>query len=124
MEFIGTVQGEAAKRYAGFTYRKPVLAPVDAWNIDPDRLHPANEYPRFVSPPSAPNTRHVDLADYVVKIGDNSSNGMSRVQLWMRPNEYTTAKAEKLVLEFDASNAFTLRRVYHDEALRRAFGET
>ena len=71
---------------------------MDAWNIDPDRLHPANEYPRFVSPPSAPNTRHVDLADYVVKIGDNSSNGMSRVQLWMRPNEYTTAKAEKLVL--------------------------
>lgn len=124
MEFIGTVQGEAAKRYAGFTYRKPVLAPVDVWNIDPDRMHPANEYPRSVSPPSAPNTRHVDLADYVVKIGDNSSNGMSRVQLWMRPNEYTAAKAAKLVLEFDASNAFTLRRMYQDEALSRAFGET
>lgn len=30
MEFPGTVQGEAARLYAGYTYRKPVMARIDS----------------------------------------------------------------------------------------------
>ena len=38
MEYQGTVQGEAARLYAGYTYRKPVMARVDVWQFDPERL--------------------------------------------------------------------------------------
>lgn len=122
MDFRGTVQGAAARRYAGFTYLKPVLAHVDIWQLDPERLHPAHEYPRSVNPPSQPNTQIVELADYLVRVGATGDNGMSPVQVWMLPNKYTAAKTQLLVLEFKVAHALTLRHEYRDEALTRAFG--
>jgi len=121
MDYPGTVQGEAARLYAGYTYRKPVMAPVDIWQLDPERLHPASEYPRSVNPPSQPNTKAVDLADYVVRIGARGNDGMSPVQVWMQPNEYTAALKPLLVCEFQVANALTLRHEYRAEAERRAF---
>ncbi len=121
MEYQGTVQGEAARLYAGYTYRKPVMDSVDAWQIDPERLHPAHEYPRSVNPPSQPNTQTVDLADYVVRIGASGNDGTSLVQVWMQPNKYTDASKPLLVCEFNASNVLTLRHEYRAEAERRAF---
>lgn len=121
MEFRGTVQGAAARKYAGYTYRKPVMARVDIWQLDPERLHPAHEYPRSVNPPSQPNTQAVDLADYVVRLGASGNDGMSPVQVWMQPNEYTAARKPLLVCEFKASNVLTLRHEYRAEAERRAF---
>ena len=101
--------------------RKPAMARVDIWQLDPERLHPAHEYPRSVNPPSQPNTQTVDLADYVVRIGASGNDGMSPVQVWMRPNEYTAARQPLLVCEFKASNVLTLRHEYRAEAERRAF---
>jgi hypothetical protein len=122
MECPGTVQGEAARLYAGFTYRKPVMARIDSiFQLDPERLHPAHEYPRSVNPPSQPNTKTVDLADYVVRLGASGNDGMSPVQVWMQPNEYTAARKPLLVCEFQVSNALTLRHEYRAEAERRAF---
>lgn len=121
MEYPGTVQGEAARLYAGYTYRKPVMARVDIWQLDPERLHPAHEFPRSVNPPSQPNTQAVDLADYVVRIGACGNDGMSPVQVLMQPNEYTAASKPLLVCEFQVSNALALRHEYRAEAERRAF---
>ena len=122
MEYPGTVQGEAARLYAGFTYRKPVLVRIDSiFHLDPERLHPTSEYPRSVNPPSQPNTQTVELADYVVRIGASGNDGTSPVQVWMQPNEYTAARKPVLVCEFQASNALTLRHEYRAEAERRAF---
>ncbi len=121
MEYPGTVQGEAARLYAGYTYRKPVMARVDIWQLDPERLHPAHEYPRSVNPPSQPNTKTVDLADYVVRIGASGSDGMSPVQVWMQPNKYTAACKPLLVCEFQVAHALRLRHEYLAEAERRAF---
>jgi hypothetical protein len=121
MEYPGTVHGEAARLYAGYTYRKPVMAPVDIWQIDPERLHPAHEYPRNVNPPSQPNTQTVDLADYVVRIGASGIDGMIPVQVWMQPNEHTSARKALLVCEFMALNALTLQHEYRAEAEQRAF---
>lgn len=121
MEFAGTVQGAAARKFPGFTYRKPVQAPVDIWQLDPERLHPAHEYPRSVNPPGEPSLKTVDLADYVVRVGPAGRDGMSVVQVWMLPNEYTDAKKSLLVCEFMVAHAFTLRHEYHDEALSRVF---
>jgi hypothetical protein len=121
MEYPGTVQGEAARLYAGYTYRKPVMVRVDAWQFDPERLHPAHEYPRSVSPPSQPNAQAVDLADYVVRVGSSGNDGMSPVQVWMQPNEYTAARKPLLVCEFQVAHALTLRHEYRTEAEWLAF---
>lgn len=122
MEFSGTLRGAPARKYSGYGYRRPVQLPVDIWSLDPERLHPAHEYPRSVNPPSAPTLPTVDLVDYVVKIGAQKHDGMSPVQVWVKPNEYTFARKPLLVCEFHVSNAFTLRHEYCDEALVRAFG--
>lgn len=122
MEFPGTVQGAAARKYAGYTYRKPVMARVDIWQLDPERLHPAHEYPRSVNPSSLPNTRAVELADYSVRVGATGDDGMSPVQVWVLPNEYTAATEPLIVCEFKVAHALTLRHEYRDEALTRAFG--
>lgn len=115
------MQGEAARLYAGYTYRKPVMAPVDIWQLDPERWHSAHKYPRSVNPPSQANMQTVDLADYVVRIGASGNDGMSQVQVLMKPNEYTAARKPLLVCEFKASNVLTLRHEYRAEAERRAF---
>lgn len=117
----GTVQGAAARKYAGYTYRKPVMARVDIWNCDPERLHPAHEYPRSVKRPSQPNMQTIELADYSVRIGAAGDDGMSPVQVWVLPNEYTAATKPLLVFEFQVAHAFKLRHKYLDEALTRAF---
>lgn len=121
MEFTGTVQGEAARLYVGYTYLKPVMAFVDSWQLDPERLHLAHEYPRSVNQPSQPNMQVVELADYVVRFGAGGGDGMSPVQVWMQPNEYTAARKPLLVCDLQVSNALTLRHEYCAEAERRAF---
>lgn len=123
MEFRGTVHGAAAREYDGFSYLRPVMQSVDIWQLDPERVFPTSEFPRFVNPPSQPNLETVQLADYVVKVGAVGSDGISTVQVWMQSNEYTAAKVPMLVFEFHVANAFVLRHEYCDEALRRAFGQ-
>lgn len=122
MEFKGTVQGSSARRFAGFTYRKPILPRVDIFQLDPERLHPANEYPRSVNPPSQPDTQVVDLADYTVRIGSSGGDGLSPLQVWMQPNKYTQARAPMLVSEVKVANANIMAHEYRDESLRRVFG--
>jgi hypothetical protein len=124
MEFTGHVQGAAARRYAGFAYRVHVLTEVSMRQLDPERLNYADEYPRSVNPPSQPNTQAIELADYVVRFGGMGNDGMSPVQVWMQPNEYTAARKPLLVCEFQVAHALTLRHDYCDEVLRIAFGET
>lgn len=124
MEFNGHIQGAAARKHTGFSYRVPILSDVTMRQLDPERLNYADEYPRSVNPPSGPALQTKDVADFAVTIGAAGQDNMSAVQVWLRPNEYTAAKAKLLVCEFQATNALTLRHEYCDEALRRAFGET
>ena len=118
-EFHGTVHGEAARAYAGYTYRKPLMSPVNIWQLDPERVRPTHEYPRSVNPPSPPNIRVVELADYVVRIGATDSYGMKPLQVWMQPNEYTAARQRRLVCEVRVSGA--LRREWREEVEWLAF---
>jgi len=113
MEAQGIVQGAAARKYAGYTYREPVIARVNIWQlVDTERLHPACEV-----------LQAVDLADYSVRVGATDSDGMSLVQVWVMPNEYTAAREPMLVLQSKVAHALTLRREFRDEALARSFRE-
>ena len=125
MDYPGTVQGEAARLYTGFTYRKPVVTCIDSiLQFDPERLYQTSEYPRSVNPPSRPNMQTVDLADYVVRIGDSGNDGVSLVQIWMCPNEYTAARTPLLVYEFQVAHALTLRHGYCAELERWVFARS
>lgn len=122
MQVTCIVKGAAARKYPGYTYRRPIKAPIDMWQLDPERLHPAHEYPRSTNAPSAPTLQIDELADCVVGIGPRGVDGMALVQVRMRPNQFTAASVELPVCAFDVSHAFTLRHEWVDEALRRAFG--
>lgn len=123
MIFRGTVQGADARKYAGYTYRKPLKSHVDIWQLDPERLSPWNEYPRSVNPPGQPNLKYVDLADYSVNVSGPDSCCMCTVQVWMQPNQYTEARTPLLVFEFKVAHALTHQHEYRDEALRCAFND-
>ena len=106
MQFSGNVKGEAARKYPGFSYLVPVRAPIDVdGTSDPTDL-----------------PQHVDCADYNVRIERVGTSNMHKVQVWMRPNQFTLAKKERLVCEFGALNGFVLRHECCDIALKRAFG--
>jgi hypothetical protein len=116
----GSVQGEAARRYVDFTYRKPVMQPVTLHSVDPHRLDPLHEYPRDTCMDLL-DLRTVDLADFEVRVLPPGPNGMRPAEVWMLPNEYTEARESRRVLEVQVSIAqVTLRRVL-EEIARMAF---
>ena len=53
----GTVQGAAARKHPEYMYLKPILVPLDIFQLDPERLRASDEYPRSVNPPSLPAIR-------------------------------------------------------------------
>lgn len=85
MEFTGHVQGAAAQKHAGFSYRVAASAAVP-----------------FGS--ALPGTRIKYLADFTVKIGTSGPDGMSLVQVWLMPNQHTVATVALLVCEFQAAD--------------------
>jgi hypothetical protein len=88
----GIVRGATARGLADYTYRKPVLACVDAWQIDPERLSLMHEYPRSVNKPSQTNTQTVELVDYCVTVILDLNSETLNVRTWVTPNENTLAK--------------------------------
>jgi len=120
MEFVGKVQGEYARRFPEFCYRRPVMRPLEP---EHPPLSVLSEYPRFIRPVAAhAHIPVLELADYTVIVGEMDDSCMSVVQLWMKPNGYTLAKAPRIKCEFKASHAFTMRHKLHDLALSRVFG--
>lgn len=69
VKITGSVRGEAARKYPGFTYRLPIMRRIDIWSVDPNRLHPTQEYPRSVNKPDQPYTQTIDVADYEIIVG-------------------------------------------------------
>ena len=122
MHFTGTVQGAAARKFAGFTYRKPLQQPIDSvWTLDPERLNYADEYPRSVNPPSLPILKTVDLADYRVVFSGAGPDGMSTVTVEMLPNGYTASKVPVVVYTCKVAHPFTLRHENADLVLADVF---
>lgn len=97
MVISGTVQGEAARKYGEFTYRKPIPSHIDIWQLDPERVNPTQEFPRYVNPPRQPATKIVELADYEIEVSDIAYSLDSRVEVRLIANEYTEANEDRVV---------------------------
>lgn len=121
MEQQGIVHGEYAKKYHGYTYRKPIFPEVDIFVLDPYRINPTTEYPRIVDKPSATELKTIELADYLITVSPRQSDMWHEVKVFMMPNKYTQAKEKKIVCEFEVANAYVLTDLIFDEALKRAF---
>ena len=121
MTITGTVQGWAAQMFPDFLYRRAEPSgPVTMRSLDPDRMDPCHEYPRFTR--IRPNPiRVLRLADYKIK---TSKVGVlqSHAQVFMMPGLYTQAKEPLLVLEFRFSPELLLHGSLEDFALGRVFG--
>ncbi len=121
MEFKGHIEGNTTKRYPDFSYRVPIFAPISVRQLDPERLNYMDEYPRSVNPPEKLILREKTVIDFVVRIGKRRVDGLSPVQVWLKPNKYTQSKAELMVFEYLVANALELRHEYYNEAIDRAF---
>lgn len=116
-----TVQGEAARKYGEFTYLKPIPLPIDIRHIDPERVNPAQEFPRYVDIPREPATKVVELADCEIEVSGTDVPNNYLVQVRMIPNDYTPAKASRVVGEMNVSIATDLSRELEDLILGRFF---
>ena len=128
MIVTGTVQGAAARRYPEYLYLKPVLVPLDIFQLDPERLRASDEYPRSVNPPSLQALPAKELADYCVTSGPEDAIGMCNVQVLLMPNEHTWAKNPKRIFEigvyrWGCFNSASEERLL-DEIVKRAFSES
>ena len=116
-----TVQGEAARKYREFTYLKPIPLPIDIRHIDPERVNPAQEFPRYIDTPREPAIKVVELADCEIEVSDTDVPNKYLVQVRMIPNDYTPAKASRVVGEMNVSIATDLSRELEDLILGRFF---
>ena len=89
VKITGSVRGEAARKYPGFTYRLPIMRRIDIWSVDPNRLHPTQEYPRSVNKPDQPYTQTIDVADYEIIVGGAGG-------LWAVPGRAMDGSAQDL----------------------------
>lgn len=124
----GTVQGAAARKYPEYLYLKPILVPLDIFQLDPERLRASDEYPRSVNPPSLPALPAKELADYCVTAGPEDAAGQCKVQVVLLPNEHTCAKKPKIIFQAWVSPLDTIQSAtkdsLFDELVKRAFSET
>jgi hypothetical protein len=92
MQFNGTVQGEAARKFPGFTYRHPVKPmAMGIRDMDPNRVYYDQEYPRYTKI-SQPNLQIVELANYSVRFSPRDDDGWTTISVWLKPNKFTQEK--------------------------------
>jgi hypothetical protein len=122
----GTVQGEYARRYPSYMYRKPVEEPLAPYELYADRVYWDREYPRWKEAIGSNKIRFVELADYSVPTRVNPLYpNVIRVEIWAQPNQYTKAKDAMLLREFVISRELflnTWKDWLLDELIREAFG--
>jgi hypothetical protein len=122
MVVTGRVHGAAARKYAGYCYRKPIKTRLDIFSIDPARIDPLHEYPRIIEKPMYPaECKTVDLADYEAFIGAMNEKGESQLTITMLPNEYTQAEVPLVVYEMTINGILPNSGFCIDEAMRRCF---
>jgi hypothetical protein len=119
----GKVQGQAAQKFPEFRYRQAVPPPPisSIWDLDPNRLYPDREFPRYTSISQTTFTA-IDVADYEVEIADDGTSQFRyRVQLFMVPGRFTPMAQGRLqVLEFFCTPELDTKQIV-DIALREAF---
>ncbi len=121
-EFRGSIQGDVCKKYAGFTYLKPIKKNYTFRDYDPDRLDPYNEFPRDCYPPTNNEIDAIEILDYVIRFSE-SGGWMKKVQVFVVPSKYSEIKNQELIV----FELFVDRRISEKdaakEALDRAFME-
>ncbi len=125
MKQTGTVQGEAARRYRMFCYRKAILQPIDALTVhEHTRLRYDQEYPRYLNPPTHISMKTVDLCDYEVVFvrGPWRMQFTETLQVRLLPNDYTWAKEPKVIWSANVANSNLHHKEYIDKALKEVFG--
>jgi hypothetical protein len=124
METSWHIKGARALKYPEFAYRRAVYLPIEAADYEERAavaMTPDGEYPRYLIPPAQPACLAEDVLDVTVRLGPEGPDGLAEMSVWLQPNCYTYAKTEECIYSVKVAHGFTLRKVYTDEVLARAF---
>jgi hypothetical protein len=104
-------------------YRTAVLSPLTADDIDPDRVYPDKEYPRWSSKPTDYTAREIETkVNWRVVIAVNEQTYVETVELYVCATPYTTATDDAGVLRYEISSpGHDSDETLVDQALRFAF---
>lgn len=119
--YTGTVDGERAANWHGYTYRTAVIEPVTMWSLDPDRLYYDSEYPRYVTPPCDAAGKIAEHVDWAVEIAEDPGKREVIVTVIVLPNRYTACDTEAVICQFFADPLVVDDTVIIDQALNLAF---
>lgn len=112
----GSVRHWAARKYADYCYRKPIMTRLDIYTVDPARSNGKPQYSAAL--------KSVELADYEAVISTMNEKGERRLSITMLPNEYTAAKVPAVVYEMTIIGILPNSGFCIDEAMHRCFSET
>jgi hypothetical protein len=122
----GTVQGEYARRYPSYMYRKPVEEPLAPYELYADRVYWDRAYPMWTEGLPLAAIQCVELADYSITIEWPNEVGRLWVEIRMVPNdELTDARTPMLVRKGWVSHELFLSASWEswlNEQIREAFG--
>lgn len=63
--YRGEVTGDRARKFPEFIKVEPIWSDIEhVFHVDPERLHPAEPYPRSTNPPSESALRHRDVVSW------------------------------------------------------------
>ena len=119
---IKLVDERNKSRFSTHSYRVPIVKEIRGIrDLDPDRLHYDQEYPRFCPPPgSTIETAYEIHLDY--QIVANVEDGYGRlVELFVMPNKFSMSKKPSKVLEFNVHGVFFESELWIERALDLAF---
>jgi hypothetical protein len=89
----GKLNADVVKNFFEHTYYLPIKNEVNLRSIDPDRVNPLSEYPRWTGKPSLPIHNKQGLIDYRIMTKGNV------FEVWLLANEFTPAKYCKKIFE-------------------------
>ena len=119
----GRLTGADARRFPSHAYRVPIARPIESiMDVDPDRLHPAREYPRSVPSPAqaAPSIEAEDVLDFEVRAGACRADGSRAFEVWLVPSPYSRDRNPWRIAALTFAGGVPLRAAA-EEAARRAF---
>lgn len=123
-----TIRGTAVYRHIGFyefVYQRDVPVDLDIWALDPYRIDPMHEYPRYKSKPTDQNLKVVQLFDFEIRFVEPSRKQsdpfIKSVEVYLVGNSYTANKREAKIFEMLCQCLTESKKSLEDYILQSAF---
>jgi hypothetical protein len=111
MILTGTLQGQYARRFPDFCYRKVIIEKVTPQSFDPYRLNWMNEFPRWSSPITPQNMQYDEFVDYSIVSELDYISGMQEVTMNLLPSQYRSSKKSVTIYKILVHYSIQLKEI-------------